>query len=272
MLTTLNIRPTFEDIILQKMETTPWINLQGIEVDTPCEYTLEAYKMCWMFFMRTMFQQDAAEQQLFYMQFKLKKPKALPARVFDMLGTAPTGGREVSFGNIEVLTSTLIRIVEEQGSSAEILEKMHKFAVNKEDEKKEKSVKWHPSTTKFVRNAASTDGITPATSIPLTFRRVINADSLGQADIELTEQMMGLGHEEIEWDLIFTNSIRHGMFCYAKSDIPSNFTIFGIRLKNPTALNEQHARGMKLHILESGKDNNKKNHSKLLSTTFSSTQ
>ena len=174
-----------------------------------------------------------------------------------MLGVAPTGGREVSLGNIEVLTSTLTRIVEEQGSSAEILERMHQFAVDKEDEKKEKSVKWHPSTTKFVRYAASIDGIAPATTIPLTFRRVINADSLGQADIELTEQMRAAGHEEIEWDLIFTNSLRHGMFCYVKLDTPSNFTIFGIRVKNPTALNEQQARGMNLHILEAGKDNNK---------------
>jgi hypothetical protein len=38
--------------------------------------------MCWMFFMRTVFQHDAAEQQLHYMQFKIKKPKGLPARVF----------------------------------------------------------------------------------------------------------------------------------------------------------------------------------------------
>jgi hypothetical protein len=88
MLTTLksymheSIRHTFEDIILKKMKTTPWVNLQGIEVDTPCEYTLEAYRMCWMFFMRTVFQQAAAEHLLFYMQFKLKKPKNLTARVF----------------------------------------------------------------------------------------------------------------------------------------------------------------------------------------------
>jgi hypothetical protein len=76
------IRPTFEDIVLQKMETTPWIDLQGNTNDKACEYTLEGYKMCWMFFMRTVFQQDAAEQQLNYMQFRLKKPKGLPARVF----------------------------------------------------------------------------------------------------------------------------------------------------------------------------------------------
>jgi hypothetical protein len=42
MLTTLksymheSIRPTFEEIILKKMKTTPWVNLQGNEVDTPC--------------------------------------------------------------------------------------------------------------------------------------------------------------------------------------------------------------------------------------------
>jgi hypothetical protein len=45
-----SIRPTFEDIILQKMETTPWIDLQGNTNDEACEYTLAGYKMCWMFF------------------------------------------------------------------------------------------------------------------------------------------------------------------------------------------------------------------------------
>ena len=34
-----SIRPTFEDIILQKMETTPWIDLQGNTMDEACEYT-----------------------------------------------------------------------------------------------------------------------------------------------------------------------------------------------------------------------------------------
>ena len=88
MITTLksymheSIRPAYEEIIRKKLKTTPWVNLQGIEVDTPCEYTLEAYRMCWMFFMRTVFQQAAAEHLLFYLQFKLKKPKNLPARVF----------------------------------------------------------------------------------------------------------------------------------------------------------------------------------------------
>ena len=40
-------------------------------------------------------------------------------------------------------------------------------------------------------------------------------------------------------------------------DTPNNFSILLLRVKNPTTLNEQQARGMDIHILESGKDNNK---------------
>ena len=86
-----SIRPAYEEIIKKKLMTTPWVNLQGNEVRTPCGYTLEAYRICWMFFMRTVFQQDAAEKLLHYLQFQLKKPKGLPARVF--------GGRLVQMNN-----------------------------------------------------------------------------------------------------------------------------------------------------------------------------
>lgn len=170
-------------------------------------------------------------------------------------GAVPTGG--VSLGSVNVLTETLTRIVEEQGSSAEILERMHTFAMSKEEEKKERSVKWHPSTIKLVLLAASGDGIKPASLIPPAYRRIINAESLGHADIDLTEQMRTLGHEEVEWDLQFTNSLRHGIILYEKSDTPSNLTIFALRVKNPMALNEQQSRGMNLHILEAGKENSK---------------
>jgi hypothetical protein len=74
-----SICPILEDIMLKKLGVSPWINLQGKEMNKPCEYTLAGYKICWMFFMRTVFQHDAAEQLLMY---NLKKPKELAARVF----------------------------------------------------------------------------------------------------------------------------------------------------------------------------------------------
>ena len=43
--------------------------------------------------------------------------------------------------NLEVLTLALTRVIEDQGASAEILERMHQHAIDKEAEKKEKAEK-----------------------------------------------------------------------------------------------------------------------------------
>ena len=134
---------------------------------------------------------------------------------------------------------------------------MHQHSVDKELEKKDKSVVWHPNLKKVVRYAASPDGINPAPDIPPSYKKVINASTIGHAEIELVTQMRDSGCEELEWDLAFVNSIRNGLLEYNKMDTPDNLTIFHLRVKDPTTLNEQHARGMELHILESGKDSNK---------------
>jgi len=160
-------------------------------------------------------------------------------------------------GSLAILTQALTRTVEEQGSSASILEKMHQHSVDKVAEKKDKSIDWHPNLTKMVRFAASPDGINPAPGIPPSYKKIINASLISQAEIEMIAQMRESGNEEIEWDLALVNAIRNGLFEYTKMDTPSNVSIFSLRVKDPTTLNEQHARGMELHILESGKDSNK---------------
>ena len=160
-------------------------------------------------------------------------------------------------GSLEILAQALTRTVKEQGSSAAILKRMLQHSVDKDLEKKDKSVDWHPNLKKLVRFAASTDGINPAPSIPLSYRKVINASSIGHAKIEMLAQMRESGNEEIEWDLTLVSALRSGLFEYTKMDTPGNLSIFLIRVKDPTTLNEQHVRGMELHILESGKNNNK---------------
>ena len=77
-----SIRPNFEEILQKKLEVAPWVNLRGEEVTTEMEYSLAAYDMCWMFFMRSVFQPDAAEQLLNYMLHHLKKPLKVPMRIF----------------------------------------------------------------------------------------------------------------------------------------------------------------------------------------------
>ena len=171
--------------------------------------------------------------------------------------TLGAGGRGDPQGSLEILAHALTRTVEEQASSASILERMHQHAVKKDLDKKDKSVDWHPAMKKLVCFASSVDGIIPAGGIPQSYKKIINAPTIGHSEVELAAQMRASGHEEIEWDLPFLNALRNGLLEYDKMDTPSNFSIFLIRVKDPTTLNEQHARGMELHILESGKDNNK---------------
>ena len=168
-------------------------------------------------------------------------------------GEVVVGGR----GNLEILTSALTRAIEDQGASAEILEKMHQHAVEKAIEKKEKAEKWHQATKRLVLFASSRDGTMPELNIPNSYRNLINSSTLGNAENELIAQMRELGHEEVEWPPALTNSLRNGNFLYDSMGSPSNFSIFMLKVKDPTNLNEQHSRGMKLHILEQGKDNNK---------------
>jgi hypothetical protein len=75
----------------------------------------------------------------------------------------PLGGGH--YGNLELLTSALTGEIEDQGASAEILEKMHQHPVDKELEKKEKAEKWLQATKKLVLFTSAKDGTMPATNI-----------------------------------------------------------------------------------------------------------
>jgi len=101
---------------------------------------------------------------------------------------------------------------------------MLQHSVDKEFEKKEKSVDWHPNLKQLVRFAASLDGSIPAQTIPLSYRKIINASTVSQADIELLAQMRASGLEDLEWDLLLVNSLRNGSFEYIKMDTPNNFS------------------------------------------------
>ena len=122
---------------------------------------------------------------------------------------------------------------------------------------KEKPENSHELTKKVILYAASADGLTQAAFLPSSLLAVVNARTIGEADTELTNQMEAIGLEEIGWDVSLTQSLRNGQVLYKEVGVPSNFSIFMIKLKDPTRPNEQHARGLDLHLLKVGKDNNK---------------
>ena len=74
----------FNDILAsKKLNITPWVNLRGVE-ETKEELglTLYAFEVVWMFWMRSVFQEDAANNTLEYLLYGIKKLRIVTPRIF----------------------------------------------------------------------------------------------------------------------------------------------------------------------------------------------
>ena len=78
-----DIRHIYDDILQTKLNITPWVNLYGVE-ETKSElgYSLWAFEVVWMFWMRSVFQEDAAEHTLEYLLYGIKKPHNVAPLIF----------------------------------------------------------------------------------------------------------------------------------------------------------------------------------------------
>ena len=78
-----DIRHVFDDILSSKLNITPWVNLYGVEeTEDELGFTLWAFEVVWMFWMRSVFQEDAAEHTLEYLLYGIKKPRSVAPRIF----------------------------------------------------------------------------------------------------------------------------------------------------------------------------------------------
>jgi hypothetical protein len=64
-----DLRHVWDDIITSKCGTTTWTDLRGVEHDTKLVYNLDSFEMIWVFWMRSVFQEDAAEQHQEYLTY-----------------------------------------------------------------------------------------------------------------------------------------------------------------------------------------------------------
>jgi hypothetical protein len=78
-----SISGIFDDILASKVNTTPWVMLRGVE-ETKEElgYSLYAFEVVWIFWMPSVFQEDAAEATLEYLLYGIKKSRAIAPRIF----------------------------------------------------------------------------------------------------------------------------------------------------------------------------------------------
>jgi len=73
----------FDDILSSKLNTTPWVNLYGVEeTEEELGFTLWAFEVVWMFWICSVFQEDAAKHTLEYLLYGIKKPRFVAPRIF----------------------------------------------------------------------------------------------------------------------------------------------------------------------------------------------
>ena len=83
-----SIRNILDDILASKINTTPWVNLRGVEeTEEELGFSLYAFEVVWMFWMRSVFQEDAAEVTLEYLLYGIKKPRVLAPRATQICKT-----------------------------------------------------------------------------------------------------------------------------------------------------------------------------------------
>lgn len=75
-------RIAWEKIVDQQIDTAPWTDLKGRKRTTPRAKTKKSFMQCTTHHLLTIFNMDAAEQQLYYISNVLKKPQRVTVRAF----------------------------------------------------------------------------------------------------------------------------------------------------------------------------------------------
>jgi hypothetical protein len=73
---------TWNKIIVEQMESNPFVNLQGVSLEGPRGMSRNLFNDCMMFHLLTAFPINAAEQEKYYISNVLKKPQCINMHQF----------------------------------------------------------------------------------------------------------------------------------------------------------------------------------------------
>jgi hypothetical protein len=69
-------------IISEQMESNPYVNLQGVSLESPRGMSCKSFNDCVMFHLLTAFPINAAEQEKYYISNVLEKPQRINVHQF----------------------------------------------------------------------------------------------------------------------------------------------------------------------------------------------
>ncbi len=124
------------------------------------------------------------------------------------------------------------------------------FHRKKETKKKDRFVKFHPSSKQMILFASASDPFVVPIKPKESCQRFINPTTNGIAEQELSMQLKNLGLSEMAFATGLTLSLYSGKFLYAVCNSPSNFSCFSIYEGNHLDKQNQQDPQLILHLIK----------------------
>ena len=148
------------------------------------------------------------------------------------------------------LANSISRQTEEAEIHNELITRQMDYAMERDDKKKDRLKKLHPSVKQLLIFASAEDAETVPDDALDSCKRFMNAETEGVADQELNIQFKSLNLHDAAFSIGFTQALYNGKFLWSDRSTPSNFSPFSISEIEPLLVAEQQNRHFVLHIIQ----------------------
>ena len=121
--------------------------------------------------------------------------------------------------------------------------------IEKDEKKKNRLKKLHPSVLKLILFASAEDPSSVPLNVTDSCKRFINSDTEGLADLELITQFKNRNLHNVAFSAGLTQALYNGRFQWSDPSTPSNFSPFSMFEAEPIQLAEQQNRHFILHVI-----------------------
>ena len=149
---------------------------------------------------------------------------------------------------LQQLAVSITRQSEEAAIHNELFARQLEHSLEKEDKKKDRLKKFHPSIKQLILFASAEDPETVPDDILDSCKRVFNADTVINAKQELTLQFGNMGMQDATFAPGFVTALYSGKFIWSRNFTPNNFSPFMIGEGEPLLAPEHTQRRLVLNL------------------------
>ena len=166
-------------------------------------------------------------------------------------GTASTTSVPPTTTNDSILHQLAVSITRQSEigeTHNELFARQLEHSLEKEDKKKDRLKKFHPSIKQLILFASAEEADTVPDDILDSCKRVFNAENQINAEQELTLQFSNMGMQDAHFAPGFVSALYSGKFMWSTNFSPNNFSPFMIFEGKPLLAPEQNQHRLILHL------------------------